>query len=68
MYRGFFTRLNGISTESKEDNDYADEESDNKPTNSNSNPASQKTKGKKHVRVSKKKSISPQITNPAVKY
>ena len=68
MYHGFLTRLNGIFTESKEDDDYTGEENDNKPTTSNSNPTSRQTKGKKHVRVSKKKNKSPQLTNPAIKY
>ena len=68
IYRSFLTRLNGIFTESKEDDDYAGEENDNKPTNYNSNPTSQKTKGKKRVRVSKRENKSLQITNPAIKY
>ena len=68
MNRDFFSGLNGIFTKSNEDDDYTGEENDNTPTNSNSNQTIQNKKGKKHVRVSKKKNKLPHTTNPAIKY
>ena len=69
MSHGFLTgQKHGIFTDGNEGNNYTCKEDDNTMINSNKNPTSQKTKGKKHKRDSKKKSKPTHIINSAIKY